>query len=30
MKQIAWKTGTSYGERDAWAIGVTPRYVAGV
>lgn len=30
MKQIAWKTGTSYGGRDAWAIGVTPRYVAGV
>ena len=21
---IAWKTGTSYGHRDAWAIGVTP------
>ncbi len=30
MKQVAWKTGTSYGGRDAWAIGVTPRYVAGV
>lgn len=30
MKQIAWKTGTSYGGRDAWAIGVTPRYVVGV
>lgn len=30
MKQIAWKTGTSYGGRDAWAIGVTPRYVIGV
>jgi penicillin-binding protein 1C len=30
MKQIAWKTGTSYGSRDAWAIGVTPRYVVGV
>ncbi len=23
---VAWKTGTSYGRRDAWAIGVTPRY----
>ena len=24
---IAWKTGTSFGFRDAWAIGVTPSYV---
>lgn len=30
MKKIAWKTGTSYGGRDAWAIGFTPRYVVGV
>lgn len=30
MKQIAWKTGTSYGGRDAWAIGITPHYVVGV
>ncbi|MDH4319484.1 MAG: penicillin-binding protein 1C, partial [Desulfobulbaceae bacterium] len=22
----AWKTGTSYGFRDAWAMGVTPKY----
>ena len=29
-KKIAWKTGTSYGNRDAWAIGVTPEYVIGV
>lgn len=29
-KQIAWKTGTSYGFRDAWAVGVTPNYVVGV
>jgi len=29
-KQIAWKTGTSYGFRDAWAIGVTPDHVIGV
>lgn len=27
---IAWKTGTSYGFRDAWAIGVTDRYTVGV
>ena len=26
-KKIAWKTGTSFGYRDAWAIGVTPKYV---
>ena len=30
MQKIAWKTGTSYGFRDAWAIGITPRYVVGV
>ena len=30
MQRIAWKTGTSYGFRDAWAIGVTPKYVVGV
>jgi len=30
MQTIAWKTGTSYGFRDAWAVGVTPRYVVGV
>nr|HPH47126.1 penicillin-binding transpeptidase domain-containing protein [Chryseolinea sp.] len=29
-KKIAWKTGTSFGFRDAWAIGVTPGYVVGV
>jgi len=29
-RKIAWKTGTSYGYRDAWAIGVTPRYAVGV
>ena len=28
--KIAWKTGTSYGFRDAWAIGVTPQYAVGV
>lgn len=29
-KQIAWKTGTSFGNRDAWAIGLTTDYVVGV
>ena len=28
--KIAWKTGTSFGHRDAWAIGVTPEYVTVV
>ncbi|MCX9003328.1 peptidoglycan glycosyltransferase PbpC [Citrobacter portucalensis] len=27
---LAWKTGTSYGYRDAWAIGVNARYVIGI
>ncbi len=27
---IAWKTGTSFGFRDGWAIGTTPEYVVGV
>jgi penicillin-binding protein 1C len=27
---IAWKTGTSYGFRDAWAIGVTPNYTVAI
>ena len=27
---IAWKTGTSFGFKDAWAIGVSPEYVVGV
>ena len=30
IQEVAWKTGTSYGLRDAWAVGVTPRYVVGV
>jgi len=29
-QKIAWKTGTSFGFRDGWAIGVTPDYVVGV
>lgn len=29
-RQMAWKTGTSYGFRDAWAVGVTPEYVIAV
>ena len=28
--RVAWKTGTSYGYRDAWAIGGTRRYTVGV
>ncbi|NGP87100.1 penicillin-binding protein 1C [Fodinibius halophilus] len=29
-RKVAWKTGTSYGFRDGWAVGVTPEYVIGV
>ncbi len=29
-RKIAWKTGTSFGQRDALAVGVTPEYVVGV
>ncbi|MBR4629111.1 MAG: penicillin-binding protein 1C [Treponema sp.] len=29
-KRIAWKTGTSSGNRDTWAIGTTPEYTVGV
>jgi len=29
-RKIAWKTGTSFGFRDAWAVGVTPEYTVGV
>jgi penicillin-binding protein 1C len=28
--EVAWKTGTSYGHRDAWAVGLTLRYSVGV
>jgi len=27
---LAWKTGTSFGFRDAWAVGTTPQYVVAV
>lgn len=27
---LAWKTGTSYGFRDSWALAVTPEYTLGV
>jgi penicillin-binding protein 1C len=30
LPKIAWKTGTSYGKRDAWAIGWNARYTIGV
>jgi penicillin-binding protein 1C len=29
-QKIAWKTGTSFGFRDGWAIGITPDYVVSV
>jgi penicillin-binding protein 1C len=30
LPRIAWKTGTSYGKRDAWSIGYNDRYTIGV
>lgn len=30
IRRVAWKTGTSFGFRDAWAIGVTDRHTLGV
>ena len=30
MRKVAWKTGTSFGFRDAWAVGVTPKYLVAV
>ncbi len=29
-RKISWKTGTSFGFRDAWSIGLTPKYTVGV
>ena len=30
MPKIAWKTGTSYGRKDAWSIGYNKNYTVGV
>lgn len=30
LKPVAWKTGTSYGQRDAWSVGVNPSWTVGV
>jgi penicillin-binding protein 1C len=30
LPKIAWKTGTSYGRRDAWSIGFNGNYVVGI
>ena len=29
-RRLAWKTGTSFGFRDAWSVGVTDRWTIGV
>ncbi len=29
-QKIAWKTGTSYGNKDAWTIGLNEKYTVGV
>lgn len=30
MPKIGWKTGTSYGRRDAWSIGYNKKYTVGI
>lgn len=30
LPKVAWKTGTSFGRRDAWSIGYNPRYTVGI
>jgi penicillin-binding protein 1C len=30
IPRVAWKTGTSYGRKDAWSVGYNPRYSVGV
>lgn len=30
LPRVAWKTGTSYGKRDAWAVGYNPDYTIAV
>jgi penicillin-binding protein 1C len=30
LPKIAWKTGTSFGKKDAWSIGYNARYTVGV
>ncbi len=30
VRKVAWKTGTSFGFRDGWAVGVTPEYLIAV
>lgn len=30
QRPIAWKTGTSYGGKDAWAVGVSPEWTIGI
>ncbi|MBL0234875.1 MAG: penicillin-binding protein 1C [Chitinophagaceae bacterium] len=30
MPKIAWKTGTSYGKRDAWSIGYNKKFTVGI
>lgn len=30
LPKVAWKTGTSYGRRDAWSIGFNPYFTVGV
>jgi len=29
-RPVAWKTGTSYGQRDGWSLGLTPAWTIGI
>ena len=29
-QKVAWKTGTSFGFKDAWSVAITPDYVVGI
>ena len=30
LPKVAWKTGTSYGHKDAWSIGYSPQFIIGI
>ncbi len=30
LPRVAWKTGTSYGRKDAWTVGYNPKYTVGI
>jgi len=30
LPKVAWKTGTSYGHKDAWSVGYSPKFTVGI